>query len=364
MKPNENPLVTVVTVCFNLVSNGRAGYFEQCLRSVHGQDYPNVEHLVIDGGSRDGTVELLEKYAALGWIRYVSEADSGIYDAMNKGIRLAMGKYVAFLNSDDYWHHRRAVSASVDALERGLAAFCYAPRTIVREDGSFMCAEQPSLGGFLQLMPFCHQTMFTRREVLLAYGGFDDAHYRSAADYDLVFRLLLGGENGVFVPLNFTSFRLGGYSVACEEISQRECNQIRRRLLGERVACRLRRGVLAAAAFLHLLDMVHPRVAQELLRAYTEVEPGCYRLMHGLVRRCRTEVNPCLGAIMPRRRFRLNLLRYIPLLTCRYRANRQDWYLLGFLPLLRLRRRGSRTSVRLFFLIPVAEYEHSLMPHK
>ena len=135
MKAKEHPLVTVITVCFNLVSNGRAGQFEQCLRSVHAQDYPQVEHLVIDGGSQDGTLELLQKYAALGWIRYVSEPDSGIYDAMNKGIRLAGGKYVAFLNSDDYWHHRRAVSASVAALEQGNAAFSYAPRTIVQENG-------------------------------------------------------------------------------------------------------------------------------------------------------------------------------------------------------------------------------------
>ena len=364
MKPKENPLVTVITVCFNLVSNGRSAHFEQCLLSVNLQDYPHMEHLVIDGGSQDGTLELLQKYAARGWIRYVSEPDSGIYDAMNKGIRLARGKYVVFLNSDDYWHHRRAVSASVAALEQGNAAFSYAPRTIVQEDGAFMCAESPALGAFLQLMPFCHQTMFTRRELLLAYGGFDAAQYRSAADYDLVFRLLLGGESGVFVPLNFTSFRLGGYSVACEEVSLRECNQIRRRLLGERVACRLRRGVLDEATLLLLLDKVHPRVAMELQRAYTETEPGSYRLMHGLVRRCRSEVNRCLGTGIPRQRFSLNLLRYIPLLVCRYRPNRQDWYLLGFLPLLRLRRRASRTSVRLFFLIPVVEYKRSLMPSK
>ena len=364
MKPKENPLVTVVTVCFNLITHARVGHFEQCLLSVNLQDYPHVEHLVIDGGSQDGTLELLQKYADRGWIRYVSEPDSGIYDAMNKGIRLAKGKYVAFLNSDDYWHHRRAVSASVAALEQGNAAFSYAPRTIVQENGTFMCAESPALGAFLQLMPFCHQTMFTRRELLLAYGGFDAAQYRSAADYDLVFRLLLGGESGVFVPLNFTSFRLGGYSVACEEISHRECHQIRRRHLGVRVACRLRRGVLDEAALLHLLDRVHPRVAMELLRAYTESEPGAYRLMHGPVRRCRSEVKPCLGTGISRQRFSLKLLHFIPLLVCRLRPNRQDWYLLGFLPLLRLRRRGSRTSIRLFFLLPVAEYEHSLMPSR
>ena len=356
MNEAEMPLVTVVTVCFNLVSSGRTRFLEQCLRSVQVQDYPAVEHLLIDGGSQDGTVKLLEKYAARGWIRYLSEPDSGIYDAMNKGIRLAQGKYVAFLNSDDFWHHRRAVSESVAALEQSAAAFSYAPRTIIRENGAFICVESASLGVFPQLMPFCHQTMFTRRELLLRYGGFDAEHYRSAADYDLVCRLLLGGERGIFVPLNFTSFRLGGFSVACEEISRRECHQIRRRLLGVRVARSLQRGVLIDAALLHLLDTVHPRVGQELVRAYAETSPGCYHLLHGLVRRGRASVSSCVESGPSGRLLYLNVLRYIPLLLCKCRPSRQDWYLLGILPLVRMRRRGLRTSVRLFFIIPVAAY--------
>ena len=136
---NEAPLVTVITVCYNLLKNGRAGHFRQCLKSVSTQDYPAIEHLVIDGASQDGTVEQLEQYARQGWIRYISEPDTGIYDAMNKGIRLARGKYIAFLNSDDFWHRQDAVSASVAALEQKEAAFSYAPRTLVHTDGSFHC---------------------------------------------------------------------------------------------------------------------------------------------------------------------------------------------------------------------------------
>lgn len=356
MSEQGGVLVTVVTVCFNLCASGRVAAMEQCLRSVHRQEYQEVEHLVIDGGSRDGTVEWLEQYAARGWIRFISEPDSGIYNAMNKGIRLARGKYVAFLNSDDYWHHRRAIAASVAALEESGAAFSYAPRTIVREDGGFECVESACLGVFPQLMPFCHQTMFTRREVLLACGGFDEAHYRSAADYDLVCRLLLGGESGAYVPLNFTSFRLGGYSVACDELSRQECHQIQRRLMGSRLARQLQRGCLDEAGLSCLLDKVHPRVGLDLLRTYTEVSPGRYRLAHGLVRRRRSQVIACPGVGAARQVFALRVLHYLPLLVCRLRPNRQDWYLLGILPLLRLRWRGDRVRVGLFFLLPVAAY--------
>lgn len=356
MNTPDLPLVTVVTVCYNLVSAGRSTLLEQCLRSVHEQEYPHVEHLVIDGGSQDGTVELLQRYASRGWIRYISEPDHGIYDAMNKGIRLARGRYVAFLNSDDFWHHRRAIAASVAALEQGNAAFSYAPRSIVQENGAYVCTESAFLGVFPQLMPFCHQTMFTRRDVLLDHGGFDAAHYRSAADYDLVWRLLLGGECGVYVPLNFTSFRLGGYSVACDEVSRQECRQIRRQHLGETAAMRLQDGVLEESSLLQMLDALHPRVGLELVRAYAEASPGCYRLAHGLLRRTRAGVESCPGAGRSRQTFTLRLLRCVPLLSCKYRPNRQDWYLLGFIPLMRLRRRGSRTSVRLFFILPLAEY--------
>lgn len=356
MSEQRGVLVTVVTVCYNLCAGGRVESLEQCLRSVHRQEYPEVEHLVIDGGSQDGTVEWLETYAARGWIRLISEPDSGIYNAMNKGIRLARGKYVAFLNSDDYWHHRRAIATSVAALEASGAAFSYAPRTIVREDGTFECVESACLGVFPQLMPFCHQTMFTRREVLLAYGGFDETHYRSAADYDLVCRLLLGGERGVYVPLNFTSFRLGGYSVVCDEVSRQECLQIQRRLKGCRLARQLQCGCLDEATLSHLLDKVHPRVGLDLLRVYAEASPGRYYLTHGLIRRRRSQVIACPGVGDARQVFALRVLHYLPLLVCKRRPNRQDWYLLGILPLLRFRWRGDRVRVSLFFVLPVAVY--------
>lgn len=347
------PLVTVVSVCFNLLENKRMPLFERNLASVRSQDYPRVEHLVVDGGSRDGSLPRLESFARRGWIRLVSEPDKGIYDAMNKGIRLAQGKYVAFLNSDDFWHHPAGISESVRALEADNAAFSFAPRTIVREDGTFVCTEAAGLGVFPHLMPFCHQTMFTRRDILLKYGGFDAASYRSAADYDLVFRMLLGGEWGIYVPLNFTTFRLGGYSMQGEELSQQECRRVRRTLLGSRAARLMQTGMLDDDLWQRLAQRVHYRVALDMQRCYTPHAAGKYRLAFGLVRRYADKGSVVAAGACSRSVEQWRLFNFLPVLVCRRRPTRCDYLLAGILPLLRLRRKGRRLVCYLFWLLPI-----------
>ena len=96
------PKITIITVIHNLIKNHREHTFKACVDSVYAQNKGQIEHLVIDGGSTDGSLQILEEYKSKGWIKYISEADNGIYDAMNKGIRLAQGEYVWFVNSDDY----------------------------------------------------------------------------------------------------------------------------------------------------------------------------------------------------------------------------------------------------------------------
>ncbi len=351
MKTPSPPLVTVVTVCYNIMDNGRSAHFKQCVKSVHKQDYCNVEHLIIDGASHDGTAQLLEVYARQGWIRYISESDAGIYDAMNKGIHLAKGKYITFLNSDDFWHRRDAVSSSVAALERSGAAFSYAPRTIVKEDGSFCCTESPGLGVFPCLMPFCHQTMFTRKDILLRHGGFDAGHYRSAADYELVFRLLLSGAAGVYVPLNFTSFRLGGFSVAQDTLSAQECHLARRRLLGKRAAALLQQGRMDDNLLLRIQQMVHPSVAMDLLRCFTQVGPGNYCLSYGLTRQPVSALTSPTSCCCKQSRYLF--FGFLPLLSIKSKASRTDVYLFGLLPLLRLRRKRNKLYFRALFILPV-----------
>ncbi len=209
---NKKPLVTVVTITYNLINAGRKEYFIQCLKSVHNQTYQNIEHIIIDGASNDGTIELIEKYSKKGWVTYISEKDDGIYYAMNKGIEMAKGKYLAFLNSDDYYYDINSVKLSIDALERDRASYSFA--NVV----SINCDTDEVIGiwnGNIDLIPFgvhyCHQTMFVRKNELCNLDGFNTA-YAVSADSDLMIRLFALNKKYVYVDKIIAAYRSGGLS--------------------------------------------------------------------------------------------------------------------------------------------------------
>jgi glycosyltransferase involved in cell wall biosynthesis len=214
----EQPLVSVITVCFNLILAGRKDHFIQCVESVRLQAYPHVEHLVIDGGSDDGTVELIQSLN----VDFVSEPDSGIYDAMNKGIARARGRYVCFLNSDDFFHDAEGITESVKCLLRTGAAFSYAKSTILlcEENGKHL-VKKSNYMRVLWRMPFCHPSMFCDRLLLIREGMFD-LTFKSAGDYDLIVRLFLRGYKAVCVDKCFVTFRMGGISNKDLVLSKKE----------------------------------------------------------------------------------------------------------------------------------------------
>lgn len=227
------PLVTVVTITFNLKKSGRERYFRQCLESVHNQTYQNIEHIVVDGDSKDDTLSLIKEYADKGWITYISEPDKGVYDAMNKGIKLAKGKYIAFLNSDDYYHNKRAVEISVEALERTGADYSFSnTRAIDATDDS----EIGTWRGNISLIPFgthyCHQSMFTKASVLGEVGGFDISHAVSA-DSDLMIKLIAMKKKHVFIPDRLVSYRSGGISNLHSGVTREEHSKAFCRYLGK-----------------------------------------------------------------------------------------------------------------------------------
>ena len=113
MSPSEEPLVSIVTPVLD-----RAGTIELALRSVAAQTYANVEHIVVDGLSTDGTVDVLENFGASQPLRWITERDEGMYDAINKGLALARGDILAYLNSDDLYFPW-SVEVAVEALKRG-----------------------------------------------------------------------------------------------------------------------------------------------------------------------------------------------------------------------------------------------------
>ncbi len=206
----KEPLVTIVTITFNLVKAGRVNYFEQNVKSVHGQTYKNIEHLIIDGASNDGTLETIKKYAKKGWLNYTSEPDKGVYDAMNKGLKAAKGKYIAFLNSDDFYHNKSAVELSVKKLEKENKDFSYANYIVIGKNQRYI--EKGELERFIYIMPFGHPTMFAKTEVLRKIGGFDEK-MGLPADYDLIIRLILKGYSSTYIDSEIATYRLGGLGV-------------------------------------------------------------------------------------------------------------------------------------------------------
>jgi len=217
--------VSVVTVCFNPLKEGRKEVFQKNLDSVQAQTGVRLEHLVIDGASTDGTVEWLKAYRAEHHdLRILSLPDSGIYEAMNRGIALARGKYVIFLNSDDYFHNPRGMAASLAKIEAMQCDFTFAPVRF-SPSGIHRHAQlypHRRLYRFLITWSFSHQSMLTSRAMLLKLDGFDTT-YRSAADYDLLLRMIVDGAKGCFVPCTFTTFRLGGFSADNKQLALKEC---------------------------------------------------------------------------------------------------------------------------------------------
>lgn len=206
---DENFTFSIITPCFNSEKT-----IERTLQSVLDQSYQNFEYIVIDGGSTDNTLEIIQKYRpAFGdRIRVVSERDNGIYDAMNKGIRMATGDLVGIVNSDDYYEP--------DCL--WTIAECYHPSEGRYQIlyGGMRCRDETGLiqsevffhHDFLREQMINHPASFVTR-ALYDHFGMYDTQYKSAADLD--FFLKMQRESSIkFVPVRkiLTNFSSGGIS--------------------------------------------------------------------------------------------------------------------------------------------------------
>lgn len=225
----EKPLVSIVTITYNLMKAGREQHIRQCIESVHNQTYQNIEHIVIDGASDDGTVELLKEYSDKGWIKLVSEPDEGIYFAMNKGAGIAKGEYILFLNSDDFLSGEKGIEKEVRAFEKSKADYAYAKARIIDEEGKRVTSHLHNKTDITKIfleMPFCHQTLLVKTRIFKELGMFD-LSYKSAADYDFVLKLVLAKKRQMFVPYELVTYRVGGFSNADKELSLKELLETR-----------------------------------------------------------------------------------------------------------------------------------------
>jgi len=201
--------ITVVTVARNA-----ADTIGDTLRSVAGQTHPDVEHLVVDGASTDGTLDVVEREG--GHVaRVVSEPDSGLYDAMNKGIALASGEVVGTLNADDMYMHERVLARVASVFENEAVQACYGDLIYVdRRDTNrivrYWTSQAYAPGLFERGWIPAHPTFFVRRAVYERYGAFD-LKYRIQSDFELTLRLLrVHGIRSVYIPEILVRMRMGG----------------------------------------------------------------------------------------------------------------------------------------------------------
>ncbi len=230
MPSNELPKVSVITVIKNLRQNDRIDYFEKCLSSVSGQEYPDMEHIIVDGGSTDGTQDFLRERG----ISFIEEADKGIAEGMNHGLNHATGKYVIFLNSDDYFINKTGVKEAVVTLEKSGADFGYSDVDFIRKNGEAK-VRRSNIYPLFSVMSLCHQGMICRKDLFERIGFFDES-FRISADYDFVLRSVESGAGYVRLAERFAAFREGGVSTTDTKMVQHETWLVHQKHYGDKIS--------------------------------------------------------------------------------------------------------------------------------
>lgn len=188
MHAHLTPKFSIITVTYNA-----ADTIEDTIQSVISQTYHHVEYIIIDGASKDNTLDIINRYQEH-ITCLVSEPDRGLYDAMNKGIQLATGDYLCFLNAGDSFHEDDTLQLMVHSLRNTekLPDVLYGETELVDSEGHFVrmrrlsAPETLNWKSFRQGMLVCHQAFFARRELTEPY----DLHYRFSADFDWCIRIM------------------------------------------------------------------------------------------------------------------------------------------------------------------------------
>lgn len=217
----EKNTISVVTVCLNAVDT-----IEETIQSVLGQSYVEIEYIIIDGGSTDGTLDIIQKYREK-ISHFVSEPDTGLYNAMNKGIGYATGNYIHFLNADDYFCDTEVLSdvATAASNDEDLE-FIYGNILVLDFKGVITRPRLPPVklnrktlltqGGVSQPALFASRNLFQRT------GGLFSEKYKVISDYDWIYHRVKEGVNSKHIDRDIVVFRLGGVSSAVNHQAERK----------------------------------------------------------------------------------------------------------------------------------------------
>jgi glycosyltransferase involved in cell wall biosynthesis len=184
---NFSPAFSIITVAYNARKT-----IENTIQSVIAQTYPYIEYIIIDGASTDGTLSVIEKYRQHIHIR-ISQPDKGIYDAMNKGMVLASGDYLCFLNAGDCFRENNSLQQMAESIDKtNLPDVLYGETALIDKNGYFLrmrrlsAPEKLTWKSFKQGMVVCHQAFFVKRLLAEPY----DLQYHFSADFDWCIRLM------------------------------------------------------------------------------------------------------------------------------------------------------------------------------
>lgn len=203
--------ITVITACFNRVAT-----IADAVVSVQRQTHPDIEHIVVDGGSTDGTLEVLEQHRP-SLAAIIGGPDDGIYDALNKGVRASSGSLIGFLHSDDVYANDDVLKLVAEEVQRGSLDALYGDVVFVRPDDVTRIVRRFSSRRFAPSrlawgwMP-AHPALFVSRKLFERFGLFK-TDYRIAADFEFIARIFSqGGFRYAYLPEVLVKMRLGGVS--------------------------------------------------------------------------------------------------------------------------------------------------------
>jgi glycosyltransferase len=204
--------ISIVTATFNSAATVR-----DTLASIAGQQHPDIEHIIVDGASKDNTLDIVEQFPHVS--KVVCEKDKGIYDAMNKGLQKATGDVIGILNSDDFYTGPAVLSKVAAAFNDPAVEAVYGDLQYVKQDNVQLVTRTWKAGAFNKKHLYYgwmppHPTFFVRRQVYEKAGRFN-TNLRSAADYELMLRFLLKHNiNACYIPEVLVKMRAGGMSNA------------------------------------------------------------------------------------------------------------------------------------------------------